>query len=108
MDSKKFMESFGDLIDQLDHGDDVKQSIFNYAASAFSLHGIDCGVSLEVSQKLNRKAVLCVEANLQFCSLMEAAKFLHSNGWPNADRSVLSRAARGVNKKAYGFTWKYM
>jgi len=108
MDSKKFMQNFESLIVELDENDDVKKDLFGYMVAAFGIHKINCGFKPNEAQKERRKPVLCVESQSEFVSLFDASKWLKSNGWPNADRSVLSRAARGVNKKAYGFTWKYV
>jgi len=108
MDSKQFMKNFESLISDLDEHDDVKKDLFGYAIAAFGIHKIDCGFYSSEAQRERRKRVLCVDSQSEFESLFNASKWLKSNGWPNADRSVLSRAARGVNKKAYGFTWKYI
>ena len=108
MDSMKFMEKISNLLSALDCKEEVKKDIFSYTASAFRINGIDCGIELGVAQDGSRKKVICACSGMVFDSLNEAARWLHSNGWPNAAASVLSRAARGVNKKAYGFIWKYV
>lgn len=43
-----------------------------------------------------------------FDSIADAERWLQENGYPRADGSACSKAARGIQKSAYGSLWKFV
>lgn len=44
----------------------------------------------------------------EFCSIMDAVRFLSSSGWPMARSSNISQVCKGRRKIAYGSGWSYL
>lgn len=61
--------------------------------------------ALGVARAKQMRSVRCGQTGRTFQSTQAAVRWLQINGWPKADVSAITRAAKGTVKTAYGFTW---
>jgi len=63
---------------------------------------------VKVKIKTQRYPVICVETGVVFKTAVSAVAWLKSIGFELASGANISRCARGVCPRAYGFSWKYV
>jgi len=54
------------------------------------------------------KKVKCIEKNMCFDTIVEAASWLKENYNPKANKGNISKVCKGKRKTAYGFHWSYI
>jgi hypothetical protein len=57
--------------------------------------------------KAHSKPVVCTDNGMHFSCCVDAAKWLHSQGYSKAQGRPISDCAKGKYLKAYGHKWKY-
>lgn len=60
------------------------------------------------NRKSGARPIKCVETGQKFDAIVDAVDWLRSNGVPRPADSVISATARGRQKTAYGYTWRYV
>lgn len=61
-----------------------------------------------LSNSLSKKPILCVEKNIIFNNLPEAARWLRENGYPKASGQNIHKCVHGLRNEAYGHTWRHV
>lgn len=59
-------------------------------------------------EPVNRCPILCVDLNIEFKSIKDAADWISSTKSINSTRGNIISAASGKTKTAYGYTWSYL
>ena len=69
------------------------------------IHAYNNGLQIKTkSRVVNRKKVKCIELNMRFESLTEAASYLNKNG----GSYFISKVCKNKNYTAYGYHWEYI
>lgn len=63
--------------------------------------------SLKMAHAAQAVPVICIETGRRFDALRQAPDWLVEMGHEKADIAAIGRSAKGVVKRAYGFTWAY-
>ena len=88
-----------------DKGNNVVSNLEWCTNSENVLHADSIGLrSMSNHQPSNSKCILCVEKGMEFKSISKALKWL---GVTNNSISTITRAIKN-NRKAFGYTWKYV
>lgn len=54
-----------------------------------------------------KRAVICIDTDIEHESMQAAAEWLHSNGFPKATRTGIWYSASGQRERSYGLKWAY-
>lgn len=54
-----------------------------------------------------KRAIVCVEKDFEFITSIAAIEWVRANGRPTAVPSGICKACSGIQRSAYGYTWRY-
>jgi len=105
----EFIYTVSKAIQLLEIPESKKSEAYNSIINLIKYLGADCDIVSNTHEYIGlRKRIKCMETEMVFNGAKEAIAWLRSNGKSTSDKSMIARAARGVIKKAYGLTWKYV